>query len=254
MTTANISLAFARQGNKVGVLDVDLNGPCIPKMLGVKDRFEFTSEGAIPPVGPYEMKVASMDFFLRQEDSPVRWKGPMELSPVWLGLMEMNVIREFLGDVNWGEIDYLFTDLPRRRRRQAAGHRRLYPGAGRRGRRHHPFRSRQNRRQKSIVYARDLGIPIIGLVENMSGALCPNCSTAVPFFEGGCEDLCEELDVPLLGKIPSTANCRTRVTRASRSRRRIRFRSGSMRSPTGFNSSWIIKRSLPKNCSVPQNL
>ncbi|MDC4204537.1 MAG: Mrp/NBP35 family ATP-binding protein [Candidatus Manganitrophus sp.] len=203
MTTANISLAFARQGNKVGVLDVDLNGPCIPKMLGVKDRFEFTSEGAIPPVGPYEMKVASMDFFLRQEDSPVRWKGPMELSPVWLGLMEMNVIREFLGDVNWGEIDYLFTDLPPGAAADKppviAGFIPELDGAVVVTT---PSEVAKTVVKKSIVYARDLGIPIIGLVENMSGALCPNCSTAVPFFEGGCEDLCEELDVPLLGKIP----------------------------------------------------
>ncbi len=112
MTTANLALAFARAGHKVGVLDVDLNGPCIPKMLGVQGKFEITEEGAIPPVGPYGMKIASMEFLLKQEDTPVQWKGPMELSPVWLGLMEMNVIRELLADIAWGELDYLFTDLP----------------------------------------------------------------------------------------------------------------------------------------------
>ena len=67
--------------------------------------------GAIPPVGPLGVKVASMDFFL-EDASPVRWKGPMEVSPVWLGLMEMNAIREFLADVVWGELDYLLVDLP----------------------------------------------------------------------------------------------------------------------------------------------
>ena len=112
MVTVNLALAFARQGFRVGILDVDLNGPCVPKMLSLKgQRFEFGGEGAIPPIGPLGIKVASMEFFLRQ-DSPVRWKGPMDLSPVWLGMMEMSVIREFLGDIVWGELDLLLADLP----------------------------------------------------------------------------------------------------------------------------------------------
>jgi ATP-binding protein involved in chromosome partitioning len=203
MTTANLALAFARQGHRVGVLDVDLNGPCIPKMLGVRGRFEIGPDGAIPPVGPYGMKIASMDFFLRQEDSPVRWKGPMELSPVWLGLMEMNVIREFLADIVWGEIDYLFTDLPPGAAADKppviAGFIPELDGAVVVAT---PSEVAKTVVRKSIVYARDVGIRVIGLVENMSGSLCPKCGTEVSFYEGGCEDLCAELDVPMLGKIP----------------------------------------------------
>jgi ATP-binding protein involved in chromosome partitioning len=203
MTTANLAVAFARQGDKVGVLDVDLNGPCIPKMLGVKGKFEITPDGAMPLIGPYGMKIASMEFFLKQENSPVRWKGPMELSPVWLGLMEMNVIREFLADIVWGEIDYLFTDLPP----GAAADKppviaQFIPELDGAVVVTTPSEVAKTVVKKSIVYARDVGIPIIGLVENMSGALCPQCGTGVAFFEGGCEDLCAELDVPLLGKIP----------------------------------------------------
>ena len=109
MTTVNLALALARQHARVGLLDVDLNGPCVPRMLGLHGRsLTMTPEGAVPPVGPLGVKVASMDFFLGAT-SPVRWKGPMDLSPVWLGLMEMNVIREFLADVVWGELDYLLT-------------------------------------------------------------------------------------------------------------------------------------------------
>src|SRR5207245_6624533 len=94
MTTVNLALALARQGHKVGVLDVDLNGPCVPKMLGMRgQQFTITPEGAIPPVGPLGLKVGSMDFFL-DELSPVRWKGPMDLSPVWLGVWEMKVLLE----------------------------------------------------------------------------------------------------------------------------------------------------------------
>ncbi|MFQ5781401.1 MAG: Mrp/NBP35 family ATP-binding protein [Nitrospiria bacterium] len=203
MTTTNLALAFSRQGHRVGVLDVDLNGPCIPKMLGMKGRFEITSDGAVPPIGPNGMKVASMDFFLKEDNSPVRWKGPMEISPVWLGLMEMNVIREFLADINWGEVDYLFADLPPGAAADKppviAGFIPELDGAIVVTT---PSEVAKTVVKKSIGYARDVGIPIIGLVENMSGASCPQCGETVPFFEGGCEDLCAELDIPLLGKIP----------------------------------------------------
>jgi len=203
MTTANLALAFARMGQRVGVLDVDLNGPCIPRMLGVKGRFEMTPEGAVPPVGPYGMKIASMEFFMKQEDSPLQWKGPMELSPVWLGLMEMNVIREFFADIAWGEVDYLFTDLPPGAAADKppviAGFIPELDGAVVVST---PSEVAQAVVRKSIHYARDLGIPMLGLIENMSGALCPECHTAVPFFEGGCDMLCREMALPLLGKIP----------------------------------------------------
>src|SRR4026207_401299 len=112
MTTVNLALALARQHARVGLLDVDLNGPCVPRMLGLHGRsLTMTPEGALPPVGPLGVKVASMDFFLGAA-SPVRWKGPMDVSPVWLGLMEMNVIGEFLSDVMWGELDYLLAGPP----------------------------------------------------------------------------------------------------------------------------------------------
>ncbi len=203
MTTANLALAFARQGYRVGLLDVDLNGPCIPKMLGMKDKFEMTADGALPPIGPFGMKVASMDFFLKQDSSPVRWKGSMELSPVWLGLMEMNVIREFLADIVWGEIDYLLIDLPPGAAADKppviAGFIPELDGAVVVAT---PSEVTKKVVKKSISYARDVGLPMLGLIENMSGGLCPECKTLVPLFEGGCEDICDELDLPLLAKIP----------------------------------------------------
>jgi len=206
MTTSNLALAFSRLGNRVGVLDVDLNGPCIPKMLGMKGRFEITPDGAIPPVGPMGIKVASMDFFLKEENTSVQWKGPMELSPVWLGLMEMNVIREFLSDIVWTGIDYLLADLPPGAAADKppviAGFIPELDGAIVVTT---PSEVALTVVKKSIGYARDVGIPIIGLVENMSGALCPKCDEEVSFFDGGCEDLCAELDVPLLGKVPFDA-------------------------------------------------
>ena len=211
-TTANLALAFARAGHKVGVLDVDLNGPCIPKMLGVSGAFEIRPDGAIPPIGPYGIKVASMDFFLTEKNTPVRWKGAMELSPIWLGMFEMNVIREFLADILWGDLDYLIADLPPGASADKppviAGFLPELDGAIVVST---PSEVAKIVVRKSIVYARDIGIRMLGLVENMSGALCPSCQAPVPLFteggEGGatpagCEDIARDLDLPLLGKIP----------------------------------------------------
>jgi len=203
MTTVNLALALARQGHRVGLLDVDLNGPCVPRMLGMHGQtLTITPGGAIPPVGPLGIKVGSMDFFL-QAASPVRWKGPMDLSPVWLGVMEMNVIREFLADIIWGELDYLLTDLP--------------PGAAA----DKPpviagfipdlagaivvttaSEVASDVVQKSVAYARDLGIRVLGIIENMSQYRCPSCGVEHELFEGNTEAMCDALGVPLLGRIP----------------------------------------------------
>lgn len=203
MTTVNLALAFARQGHKVGVLDVDLNGPCVPQMLGMRgQRFTITPEGAIPPVGPLGIKVGSMDFFL-DELAPVRWKGPMDLSPVWLGLMEMNVIREFIADIVWGDVDYLLTDLPPGAAADKppviAG---FIPDLDGAIVVTTPSEVASDVVRKSIAYARDLDINVLGMVENMSMYRCPQCGTESALFEGDTEALCRALDLPLLGRIP----------------------------------------------------
>jgi ATP-binding protein involved in chromosome partitioning len=144
-----------------------------------------------------------MDFFLKQEHDPVRWKGPMELSPVWLGMMEMSVLREFLADIVWGELDYLFADLPpgaaADKPPAIAGFIPELDGAVVVTT---PSEVAQMVVKKSIVYARDVGIRIIGLIENMSGALCPECRTEVSLFQGDSAGIAEALDVPLIGRIP----------------------------------------------------
>ena len=203
MTTVNLALAFARQGHHVGVLDVDLNGPCVPKMLGMRgQRFIITPDGAIPPVGPLGIKVGSMDFFL-EETAPVQWKGPMDLSPVWLGLTEMNVIREFIADIVWGELDYLLTDLPPGAAADKppviAG---FIPDLDGAIMVTTPSEIASDVVQKSIAYARDLGINVIGIVENMSQYLCPHCGIESELFEGDTEAMCQALNLPLLGRIP----------------------------------------------------
>jgi ATP-binding protein involved in chromosome partitioning len=203
MTTVNLALAFARQGARVGVLDVDLNGPCVPRMLGMPGRsLTLTAEGALPPVGPLGIKVASMDFFLHAA-SPVRWKGPMDLSPVWLGVMEMNVIREFLADVAWGELEYLLADLPPGAAADKppviAG---FIPDLAGALVVTTPSEVASDVVQKSVAYARDMGIRVLGLIENMSRYRCPSCGAEHDLFDGNTEALAESLDVPLLGRIP----------------------------------------------------
>lgn len=203
MTTVNMALAFARLGFKVGILDVDLNGPCVPKMLGMNgEKFTMTPDGAIPPVGPFGIKVASMEFFLKK-DSPVQWKGSMDLSPIWLGMVEMNVIREFLGDIVWGDLDLLLVDLPpgaaADKPPAIVGYIPELDGAVVVTT---PSEVTGDVVRKSIVYTRDVGIKVIGIIENMSGFLCPECHTESELFEGSSDQLCSDLNVQLLGKIP----------------------------------------------------
>ena len=203
MTTVNLALALARQGKKVGIIDVDLNGPCVPQMMGIHGKgLEITPEGARPPEGPYGIKVASMDFLL-SEAAPVRWKGPMDLSPVWLGLMEMNVIREFLADIMWGELDFLLADLPPGAAADKppviAG---FLPDLAGAVVVTTPSEVASNVVQKSIGYATELGIHVLGIIENMSHYRCPSCGEENELFEGNTEGMCEALNLPLLGRIP----------------------------------------------------
>jgi len=203
MTTVNLALALARSGNRVGLLDVDLNGPCVPQMLGMRGQgLSYEKEGAVPPIGPLGVKVASMDFLLNA-NAPVRWKGPMDLSPVWLGLTEMNVIREFLADMVWGELDFLLADLPPGAAADKppllAG---LIPDLAGAIVVTTPSEVASNVVQKSIAYARELGIEVLGVVENMSQYRCPSCGAEHPLFEGDTQAMCDALALPLLGRIP----------------------------------------------------
>ncbi len=207
MTTVNLALALGRQGCKVGIIDVDLNGPCVPRMMGMHGRgLEVTPDGARPPEGPYGIKVASMDFLLN-ESAPVRWKGPMDLSPVWLGLTEMNVIREFLADIIWGDLDYLLADLPPGAAADKppviAG---FLPDLAGAVVVTTPSEVASEVVQKSIGYATDLGLRVLGIIENMSRYRCPSCGVEHDLFDGDTESMCHALNLPLLGRIPFDRN------------------------------------------------
>jgi ATP-binding protein involved in chromosome partitioning len=194
--TVNLAMAFAMHGyaNSVGILDADITGPCVPKMLGLHgQRLQAIPAGIFPALGPLGIKVVSMDFLLPSEESPVIWRGPLK----------MKAISQFLSDIVWGELEFLFIDLP--------------PGTG-----DEPLSIMQLIPEmdgvvivtiasevsqivvkKAVTFSRKLGIPVIGVIENMSGFVCPKCGAEIDIFKvGGGKKIAEDLSVPFLGRIP----------------------------------------------------
>lgn len=190
---ANLAVSLALTGKKVGLLDVDIHGPSIPKMLKLEDANVTTKNGAIQPVEKAGLKVISIGFLLQNRDDAVIWRGPMK----------MGVIKQFLKDVEWGELDYLIIDSP--------------PGTG-----DEPLSVCQLIKdadgavivttpqdvaiadvRKSIKFCNQLKLPVLGVVENMSGFVCPKCRETTDIFNsGGGERMSSEMGVPFLGKIP----------------------------------------------------
>jgi ATP-binding protein involved in chromosome partitioning len=204
--TVNLAHCFTARGYKVGILDVDLSGPCIPKMMGIHERaLKITAEGAQPAVGLNGIKVASMELMLPSEDSPVMWKGLWEDSAVWRGTVEMSVIREFISDVNWGPLDLLLIDMPPASSDKPPIIAQMIPELDGAVIVTIPSEISQFIVKKSVVFlSRELKIPIIGLIENMSGAVCPHCGEAMELFEDAShgESPLKKMGLPLLGRVP----------------------------------------------------
>jgi len=195
--TVNLAMAFAMQGhaNRVGILDADIHGPSVPKMLGLRGhKLQVLPAGIIFPVlGPLGMKVVSMDFLLPSDDSPVIWRGPLK----------MRAIQQFLSDITWGELDFLFVDLPPGTGDEPLSIMQLIPDMEGVVIVTIPSEVSQIVVKKAVTFARKLNIPVIGIVENMSGFVCPKCGAEAKIFRtGGGRKIAEELDVPFLGSIP----------------------------------------------------
>ena len=199
--TANLAMAFAMQGHKdkVGVLDADIHGPCIPKMLGLKGKTLIGGPGGIlfPVTGKLGIKVVSMDFLLPNDEAPVIWRGPLK----------MRAIQQFLSDVTWGDLDYLFIDLPPGTGDEPLSVAQLIPDLDGAVIVTMPSEVSQAVVKKAITFTRQIGVPIIGIVENMSGFACPDCGAHLNIFKtGGGKKIAEELSVPYLGSIPIDPN------------------------------------------------
>jgi ATP-binding protein involved in chromosome partitioning len=195
--TANLAMAFAIKGhkNEVGVLDADIHGPCIPKMLGLKGQTLMGGPGGMmfPVVGKLGIKVVSMDFFLPSDEAPVIWRGPLK----------MRVIQQFLADVTWGTLDYLFVDLPPGTGDEPLSVAQLIPDLDGVVIVTIPSEVSQAVVKKAVTFAKQIGVPIIGIVENMSGFVCPDCGAKINIFKtGGGKRIAEDLSVPYLGSIP----------------------------------------------------
>lgn len=196
MVTVNLATACAKHGRpgRIGILDADIHGPCVPKMLGVKgQRLQSGPPGIFPATAPLGIKVVSMDFLLPNTESPVIWRGPLK----------MTAIRQFLSDIVWGELDFMFIDLPPGTGDEPLSVIQLLPEMDGVVIVTIPSEVSQDVVKKAVTFAKRLDVPVIGIIENMSGFLCPNCGMEIDIFKiGGGEKISKELQVPFLGRIP----------------------------------------------------
>jgi ATP-binding protein involved in chromosome partitioning len=196
LVTVNLAMLLAKKGRngKVGVFDADLTGPCVPKMLGIKgNRLQASPLGINPAEGPMGIRVVSMDFLLPSDESPVIWRGPIK----------MGAIRQFLGEVFWGQLDYLLVDLPPGTGDESLSILQLLPEMDGVIIVTIPSEVSQSVVKKAVTFARQLNVPILGIVENMSGMICPHCGEMIEVFsKGGGLKISDEMNVELLGSIP----------------------------------------------------
>jgi Mrp family chromosome partitioning ATPase len=189
----NLAVSLTREGYKTGLLDADIHGPSVPDMLGLQNQAIQGREGELYPVFYEDLKVVSIGFLLKDADDAVIWRGPVKAG----------VIRQFLTDVVWGELDYLVIDSP--------------PGTG-----DEPLTVCQLTEnldgalivttpqriaavdvRKSVTFCGKVNVPVLGIVENMSGFRCPGCGKEVPLFGSGAgKAIAADMEVPYLGSIP----------------------------------------------------
>ncbi|MGD1823246.1 MAG: Mrp/NBP35 family ATP-binding protein [Pleomorphochaeta sp.] len=193
--TVNLANALVDAGKTVGILDTDLHGPNVAKMLGCESGALESADGNnfLPVKVRDGLYVVSLSFALNSSSDPVIWRGPMKIA----------VIKQFLGDVEWGNLDYLLIDSP--------------PGTG-----DEQLTAIQAipemtgsiivttpqdvailDARKSVNFSRKLNVAVLGVIENMSGLICPDCGKEIPIFgKGGGKKMCDEMDTPYLGSVP----------------------------------------------------
>ncbi len=188
--SVNLAIALTKSGNRVGIIDADVYGPNVPMMLGISSQLE--SDGKkIVPAEKYGIRVVSMGF-LADEKAPLIWRGPML----------HGVVRQFLQDVRWGELDYLVVDMPPGTGDVALSLSQTVPVSGAVVVTTPQKVSLADSRRAVAMYEK-LNIPTLGIIENMSYYVCPGCAQESDLFgKGGGVQIAEELNVPFLGQIP----------------------------------------------------
>jgi ATP-binding protein involved in chromosome partitioning len=192
--SVNLAFALAGTGKKVGLLDLDIHGPNIPKMLGIEDQRLAVTEKFLEPVHVTgNLSVISMAFLLPNTSTPVVWRGPMKMA----------VIQQFLADVHWGALDYLVVDLPPGTGDEALTIVQLAPNVRGAVIVTTPQDVAVMDAIKAARFIGKLDLPVIGVIENMSGMICPHCGDVINLFgAGGGKKAAEDLGVPYLGAIP----------------------------------------------------
>ena len=193
--SSNLAMSLSMKGYQTGIMDIDITGPNIPKMFGIEDEQIMVDDNRklIPVIVPPSMKVMSMAFLLPSKDAPVIWRGPVK----------MGAIRQFLEDVNWGDLDYLVIDMPPGTGDEAISIMQLIPKADGVVIVTTPQDVSLLDSRKSITFAAETGVPIIGIVENMSGFVCPHCGEVTDIFKsGGGKETATEFDIQFLGRVP----------------------------------------------------
>lgn len=192
MVTASLARMMRKQGHSVGILDADITGPSIPKMYGIHEHATGNEAGMFPCIAEDETRIMSINLLLDSEDTPVIWRGPIIAG----------VVKQFWEEVLWGDLDYLFVDMP--------------PGTG-----DVPLTVFQSLPldgvvivtspqdlvqmivKKAFYMARQMNIPVLGIVENYSYLKCPDCGKEIPVFgESHIEEIAAQIGVEVLGKIP----------------------------------------------------
>ncbi len=190
----NIAYELAAKGKRVGILDVDIHGPNVPKMLGVEEERLLGSKSGIEPIEAFHnLKVVSSAFLLESKDQPVIWRGPLK----------MLTIKQFLSDVNWGELDYLIIDSPPGTGDEPLSVCQLIPDIDGAIVVTTPQDVAILDSRKSVLFAKELKISVAGVIENMSLFLCPHCKKEINLFGiGAGEKTAHDLGVPFLGRMP----------------------------------------------------
>jgi ATP-binding protein involved in chromosome partitioning len=192
--SVNLAYALSNHGKMVGLLDLDMHGPNIPKMLGIEDHKLAMMDDKIEPVHVTgKLSVISMAFLIPDTSTPIIWRGPMKMA----------AIQQFLSEVNWGPLDYLVVDLPPGTGDEALTIAQLAPNVRGAVIVTTPQDVATLDARKSAKFVEKLGLPVIGIIENMSGMVCPHCGGEIDLFgKGGGKKIAEELSVPFLGAIP----------------------------------------------------
>ena len=190
--TSSLACAMNKAGYKVGIMDADITGPSIPKMFGVHGQVYGTEDGMVPMAAENGIKIMSVNLLLDNEEDPVIWRGPVIAG----------VVKQFWNETVWGDIDYLFVDMP--------------PGTG-----DVPLTVFQSLPVDGVVIvtspqdlvqmivkkaanmAEQMNIPVLGIIENYSYVKCPDCGKEIKVFgESHVEEAAREMNVPVLGRMP----------------------------------------------------